>query len=56
MITLDKNLKHQQNLKEFRIKIILLKAKDNKPRTIERYLPKIKIILKSLNQNYIEIN
>ncbi len=57
MITLDKNLKNQQNLPKFDIIFILLRAADNKPATIQTLVPKIKEVLsKSISNNYIEIN
>lgn len=45
LITLDKNLKHQQHLEKFDVKIILLLAKDNKHQTLQ---PLIKIVKKLL--------
>lgn len=57
MITLDKNLRNQQNLEKFGIKIILLKAQDNKPDTISNYIPRIVSELKSKSHKiFIEIN
>jgi hypothetical protein len=44
-ITLDKNLKNQQNLSAFEIKFILLLAKDNKHQTLQPYIDKIKKLL-----------
>lgn len=46
-ITLDKNLKNQQNLSRFEIKFILLLAKDNKHQTLQPYIEKIKTLLSS---------
>ena len=45
LITLDKNLRHQQNLDKFNLKFILLLANDNKIQTIEAFVPKIKSLL-----------
>ena len=44
-ITLDKNLKNQQNLSKIEIKIILLLSKDNKHQTLQPYIEKIKKLL-----------
>lgn len=44
-ITLDKNLKNQQNVSKFEIKFILLLAIDNKHQTLQPYIEKIKTLL-----------
>ncbi len=44
-ITLDKNLRNQQNLSKFEIKFILLLTKDNKHQTLQPYIGKIKKLL-----------
>ena len=44
-ITLDKNLKNQQNLDRLQIKFIVLLAKDNKHQTLQPYIEKIKGVL-----------
>jgi predicted nuclease of predicted toxin-antitoxin system len=46
-ITLDKNLKFQQSIHKFNLKFIVLLAVDNKPKTIELFINKIKAILNS---------
>ena len=48
-ITLDKNLKNQQNLDRFEIKFILLLTKDNKHQTLQPYIEKIKTLLSIKN-------
>jgi len=45
--TLDKNLKHQQNLDKFDVKITLLLAKDNKHQTLQPLIEIVKKLLKS---------
>jgi predicted nuclease of predicted toxin-antitoxin system len=56
-ITLDKNLKNQQNLSMVGIKLILLIAKDNKHQTLQPYVDKIKILLTTENlPNFNEIS
>lgn len=47
-ITMDKNLKNQQNLNKVDLKFIILLAKDNKHQTLQPYVDKVKILL----QNY----
>lgn len=44
-ITLDKNLKDQQNLEKIQIKFIVLLAKDNKHQTLQPFVQRIKNIL-----------
>lgn len=44
-ITSDKNIIHQQNIKKFPIKIILLDAKNNKHQTLQALIPKLKKLL-----------
>ena len=44
-ITLDKNLKNQQNLNKIELKFILLLATDNKHQTLQPYIDKVKILL-----------
>src|SRR5918912_847073 len=45
VITLDKNLKNQQNLDKVSLKFIVLLAKNNKPETIQPFVEKIKALL-----------
>ena len=40
-ITLDKNLRHQQNHGKFDVKIIVLLAKDNKHQTLQPIIEKV---------------
>jgi predicted nuclease of predicted toxin-antitoxin system len=57
LITIDKSLQHQQNLKEFGLIIIILNSPDNKLSTLEPYIKKLEIILsKPINQNLIGID
>ena len=44
-ITLDKNLRNQQNLNKFDLKFILLLSKDNKHQTLQPYMDKVKKLL-----------
>ena len=41
-VTIDKNLRHQQNLKKFNFSIILLFAKDNRRNTLQNLIEKVK--------------
>ncbi len=49
-ITLDKNLKNQQNLNKFDLKFIILFAMDNKHQTLQPFVDKIKILLEDINE------
>lgn len=48
IITLDRNLKHQQNLDKFALKYIVVLAKNNTPETIQPYVEKIRNLLTSV--------
>ena len=45
VVTLDRNLKNQQNLDKVSLKFIVLLAMNNKPETIKPFLAKIMVIL-----------
>ena len=47
VITLDKNLKNQQNLDKVTLKFLVLLAKNNKPETIQPFVEKIKAVLEN---------
>ncbi len=49
-ITLDKNLKNQQNLSKIDLKFIVLLAKDNKHETLQPFVDKIKALLHTNNE------
>lgn len=44
-ITLDKNLRHQQNLEKFNLIIILLFPPNNKHQTLQPFIEKVKLLL-----------
>jgi hypothetical protein len=46
-ITLDRNLKHQQNLNKFDITIFLLLSNDSKHQTLQPFFEKVKNLLSS---------
>lgn len=46
-ITLDKNLKNQQNLNKVDLKFILLLATDNKHQTLQPFIDKVKTLLRN---------
>ena len=48
-ITVDQNLSYQQNLKNSKMAILLLVAKDNKFETIRQFVPKILKMLLSID-------
>lgn len=45
LVTLDKNLKNQQNLNKVDLKFVVLLARNNKPETIQPFVEKIKTVL-----------
>lgn len=45
LITLDRNLRYQQNLDKVSLTFIILLAKNNKPETIQPFVEKIKTLL-----------
>ncbi len=45
VITLDKNLKNQQNLNKVSLKFIVLLAKNNKPETIQPFVDRLIALL-----------
>lgn len=44
-VTIDKNLKHQQNLNKFNISVFLLNAKNNRRENLQQLIEKVKTIL-----------
>lgn len=57
LVTNDKNLRFQQNLNKFDIKIIILNATDNKLSTLEPFIREFELkISKPIKENVIEIN
>jgi predicted nuclease of predicted toxin-antitoxin system len=48
-ITLDKNLRNQQNLHKVDLKFILLLSPDNKHQTLQPHLVKVNALLKSID-------
>jgi len=57
LVTLDKNLKFQQNIKNFDIKIFILNSPDSKLSTLKSYVKKLEIaLLTQVENNIIEIN
>jgi predicted nuclease of predicted toxin-antitoxin system len=49
LLTLDKNLKHQQTIYEFAIKFIVLMAVNSKHQTLQPFIEKVKSLLNSGN-------
>lgn len=57
LVTVDKNLKYQQNLNKFDIKIIILNAPDNKLSTLEPFITELEQkVSASIDKNVIKIN
>lgn len=56
LITLDKNLRHQQNLNKYPIKVICLRVKDSRIETSLPLVPKVIGILSRIETiNYYEV-
>jgi len=56
-ITIDKNLQHQQNIKRFPIKLIILNAPNNKIETLTPYVEKLTAIFSvSLENQIVTVN
>ena len=56
LVTIDKNLKHQQNLRNSKIKIIILDSPDNKLKTLEPLIAHLeKKLSGQVQDNIIEI-
>ena len=48
-LTLDKNLKYQQGIHNFKLKFIILISVNNKHQTLQPYIDKVKALLNSGN-------
>ena len=48
VLTVDQNLKYQQNLKAFNIAIILLVARNNRLRTLLPLMPEVRRVLENI--------
>ena len=53
LITLDQNLPNQQNLEKYRIKIFVLKAKNNRPSSVEPLIEKLHSALKNVSTKQV---
>jgi hypothetical protein len=56
LITIDKNLRHQQNLDKFAITIFVLNATDNKINTLVPFIEELEKHLIKLKRGVVEIN
>ena len=57
LVTLDKNLKFQQNLNTFNIQVIVLNAPDSKLATLQPYIAELeKRLKKQVKQTVVEIS
>lgn len=52
-ITIDKNLQHQQHLRRFAIKLIVLNSPDNKLGTLQPYIERLTPILSESLEDHI---
>ena len=53
LITSDKNLQYQQNLKKYKIKVVVLDVKDNRYETVVPLVERIEKALLENTQNYL---
>lgn len=54
-VTIDKNLKFQQNISRFPIKLFILNAPDNKIKTLIPFVENLKLLLSEKNEIQINI-
>ena len=54
-VTIDKNLRHQQNLARFAIRLFVLNAPDNKLNTLQPYIDRLTLILSKPLEDQIVI-
>lgn len=54
-ITIDKNLRHQQNISRFPIQLFILDAPNNKIETLLPYIENLKTSLAKTSENQIQI-
>jgi hypothetical protein len=52
-LTVDKSIRHQQNLKDLKLSLLVLRTKSNKLENIVRYLPEILAVLRSIRPGEI---
>jgi len=56
LVTIDKNLKHQQNIDRFPIQLFILNAPNNKLKTLEPYIEKLTdVFTKKMKDSIVEI-
>lgn len=56
-ITLDKNLKNQQNLNKVNLKFVVLLAPNNKHQTLQPYIDKIKTLFNNIEiPKFLEVS
>jgi predicted nuclease of predicted toxin-antitoxin system len=48
-ITMDKNLRHQQNLSKYKFLVFLILSPDNRRETLQKAIPEIKKLISSKN-------
>ena len=53
LVTIDKNLRHQQNLSRFDVKILILNASDNKLLTLKPFVKKLEVEIALLPEEKI---
>ena len=51
LITVDKNLEHQQNLDKYPIKLVVLLTYDNRYKTLRQHVSKIEIEIEAMEED-----
>jgi len=54
-VTIDKNLQHQQNVRRFPVKLIILDAPNNKIETLTPYVEKLAVIISTPLENQLVV-
>ena len=56
-VTIDKNLKHQQNIERFPLQLFILNAPNNTLKTLEPYIAKLKnVLVEKVKDSIVEIS
>ena len=53
LITMDKGIEHQQNLREYAIGVILISAKSNRLQDIQPVMPRVNQVLRTLEPGQV---
>lgn len=51
LLTVDKNLQHQQNLEKYPVKLVVIRTFDNRYKLLKTLVPKVEEALKNMPEN-----